>query len=200
MSYSNQQMNDLPTEFSLIDGIIQPAQQLYSKNYDARPCAEISLLVIHNISLPPGEYGSNFIEDLFCNRLNPKAHPFFKSIAHLKVSAHLLIRRSGQVQQFVPLTMRAWHAGQSMFQGRPQCNDFSIGIELEGSDYEPFEPIQYQQLIRITQAIMQQYPAITADRITGHADIAPGRKSDPGPFFAWRDYLQGLSSSARCET
>lgn len=168
---------------------IAEARLVLSSNRDERPAGcEISLLVIHNISLPPGEFGGDWIEDLFLNRLDPQAHPYFKSICELKVSAHLLIRRSGELIQFVPLEQRAWHAGESMFAGVERCNDYSIGIELEGCDEEGFEEAQYQMLGRVTRQLMQRFPAITLDRIVGHSDISPGRKTDPGPAFDWEHY------------
>jgi len=154
-----------------------------SPNCDARPDAELpSLIVIHNISLPPNEYGGNGIVELFTNCLDPQAHPYYQEICHLQVSSHFLIRRDGELLQFVPCTARAWHAGVSQWQGRERCNDFSIGIELEGSDFEAFTEAQYQTLAQLVQALQAAYP-ITS--ITGHADIAPGRKTDPGPFFEW---------------
>lgn len=160
-----------------------------SPNCDARPPGSIiNLLVIHNISLPPNEFGGPWISDLFMNQLDPGFHPYFQEIAQLKVSAHLLIRRDGSALQFVPYTQRAWHAGISCFEGREACNDFSIGIELEGSDQVPFSAAQYTRLARATQTIQQAYPAITMNRIVGHSDIAPGRKTDPGPFFDWEYY------------
>jgi AmpD protein len=166
-----------------------------SPNHDDRPRDTIvDLLVIHAISLPPDEFGGSEVHDLFMNRLNPDEHPYFKSISNLKVSAHLYIRRSGEIIQYVPLHLRAWHAGESCFNGRKQCNDFSIGIELEGTDKTTFMPAQYQQLSRVTRAIMQAYPEITPDSITGHSDIAPGRKQDPGPFFDWDAYKHGIIS------
>jgi AmpD protein len=164
-----------------------------SPNHDRRPPGtEIDLLVIHNISLPPGEFGGPWIDDLFLNRLDPAAHPYFAHIAQLRVSAHLLIRRDGSLTQYVPLALRAWHAGKSSFQGRPDCNGYSIGIELEGSDDQPFEDAQYDRLTRVTREIMALYPAISKDHISGHADIAPGRKTDPGPCFDWQRYLTQL--------
>lgn len=174
-------------------GLITPAQFIASPNYDARPEAiKPDLLVIHNISLPPNEYGGRGVEQLFTNSLNPEEHPYYKDIAHLEVSSHLFIRRAGELIQFVPLHQRAWHAGVSCFDGRERCNDFSIGIELEGSDFEPYEDAQYNTLSLVTEAIVQAYPAITLDRITGHSDIAPGRKTDPGPFFDWQRYRSSL--------
>jgi AmpD protein len=152
-------------------------------------------LVIHGISLPPGEFGGPWIDDLFRNRLDPDAHPYFQGIAHLRVSAHLLIRRDGKLIQYVPLTRRAWHAGPSCFRGREQCNDFSIGIELEGADDVPYADRQYQVLRETIKAVIRRYPSITPHRIAGHSDIAPGRKTDPGPAFEW-GRLSGLVTRA----
>ncbi|RMG36680.1 MAG: 1,6-anhydro-N-acetylmuramyl-L-alanine amidase AmpD [Gammaproteobacteria bacterium] len=168
-------------------------QQTLSPNFDDRPPqTTVDLLVIHNISLPPGRFGGEAVEAFFQNRLDPSAHPYFAEIAHLRVSAHLLVRRDGHAQQFVPLNRRAWHAGASCFEGRERCNDFSIGIELEGTDDQPFSDAQYDRLVELTRAIQARYPAITRDRITGHSDIAPGRKTDPGPCFDWQRYLSRL--------
>jgi N-acetyl-anhydromuramoyl-L-alanine amidase len=174
-------------------GLLEGAQYLPSTNQDNRPDdMAIDVLVIHAISMPPGEYGSGDIERLFANTLNFEAHPFFVPIAGIRVSAHLLIRRNGEVVQFVPFTQRAWHAGASQFEGRARVNDFSIGIELEGSDHTPFEEVQYQSLIEVTRALGHAYPGIVEERIVGHADIAPGRKTDPGPYFNWRRYRNAL--------
>lgn len=151
----------------------------------------VDLLVIHNISLPPGCYGGGYIEALFDNRLDAAAHPYFRDIASLKVSAHLLIDREGRITQFVPFDKKAWHAGQSCFQGREACNDFSIGIELEGCDDEAFTDDQYESLIEVTRLLMANYPRITLDRIVGHSEIAPGRKTDPGPCFDWKRLRDG---------
>jgi len=168
-------------------GRISGLEFIASPNRDARPDPEdISLLVVHGISLPPGEYGGEAITGLFTNTLDPGAHPCFAGIAGLRVSAHLLVRRDGTIIQYVPLTQRAWHAGESEYQGRCRCNDFAIGIELEGRDDEPYEPVQYRHLARLARLCMRQWPAITCERIVGHADIAPGRKTDPGPAFDWR--------------
>lgn len=164
-----------------------------SSNQDERPQGvQVDLLVIHSISLPPGEFGGPWIDDLFLNRLDPAAHAYFRKIEGLRVSCHLLIRRDGQLIQYVPLNRRAWHAGDSNFRGHLGCNDYSIGIELEGSDEHPFTDAQYAALNQATQAIRRHYPAITRERITGHADIAPGRKTDPGPRFDWSRYLNAL--------
>lgn len=157
-----------------------------SPNFDQRHKNEnISLLVIHNISLPPYQYGGPYIEQLFTNRLNPSAHPFFDEIKHLRVSAHFLIRRNGEIVQFVSTENRAWHAGVSSFNGRESCNDFSIGIELEGCDFEPFEPEQYEILSQLTKVLRARY---TLRAVRGHEHIAPGRKTDPGPYFNWQQY------------
>ncbi|MES2562422.1 MAG: 1,6-anhydro-N-acetylmuramyl-L-alanine amidase AmpD [Pseudomonadota bacterium] len=154
-----------------------------SPNYDERPAdTHIELLVIHAISLPPGQFGGAAIEQFFLNQLDVTQHPYFSSIAHLKVSAHFLIRREGALVQFVSCAKRAWHAGESNWRGRSRCNDFSIGIELEGCDETAFMPAQYDSLVALTRAIQATYPI--AD-IVGHSDIAPGRKTDPGPFFDW---------------
>lgn len=180
---------------SMHDGRVDRARQLESPHQDARPDGVvIDLLVIHGISLPPGEFGGGWIEDLFMGRLDATAHPFFEQVAQLRVSAHLLIRRDGQCLQFVPFTRRAWHAGQSSFRGRERCNDYSIGIELEGADETAYEPIQYVQLASITREIMTTYPSVTGERIVGHSDIAPGRKTDPGPAFDWAHYRELLET------
>ncbi|MCD9499631.1 1,6-anhydro-N-acetylmuramyl-L-alanine amidase AmpD [Photobacterium carnosum] len=159
---------------------------------DARPENDISLLVVHNISLPPGEFGGPYIEQLFTGQLDPNEHAYFALIHQFRVSAHCLIRRDGSIIQFVPFNARAWHAGISCFEGRDKCNDYSIGIELEGCDYLPFTDRQYETLATLTQKIMRQYPAITRQRITGHEFIAPGRKTDPGLVFDWHNYKAQL--------
>jgi AmpD protein len=169
-----------------------------SPNADERPQgATVDLLVIHSISLPPGEFGGPFIDDLFRNRLDADAHPYFATLAGLRVSAHLLIRRDGTTTQYVALDRRAWHAGKSVFCGRDHCNDYAIGIELEGTDRAAFSESQYRQLARITQQITLLYPKITTDRIVGHADIAPGRKTDPGRGFDWSLYARMLAGHDR---
>jgi AmpD protein len=168
------------------DGWLQGARRVRSPNHDARPDGTaIDLLVVHGISLPPGEFGGPAIERLFTNRLDPQAHPYFMGIAGLKVSAHLLIRRDGEVVQFVPFGARAWHAGASEFRGRSRCNDFSIGVELEGTDEVPYTARQYARLATVARVLMRAYPAITRARLVGHSDIAPGRKTDPGLAFDW---------------
>ncbi|HLV76410.1 MAG TPA: 1,6-anhydro-N-acetylmuramyl-L-alanine amidase AmpD [Marinobacter sp.] len=165
-----------------------------SPNYGPRPDGvPISLLVVHNISLPPGQFGGGYIEAFFCNRLDPHAHPYFETIAGLQVSAHALICRDGSVVQFVSCLDRAWHAGRSSFDGQEECNDFSIGIELEGTDDLPYTDAQYATLARLARLIMAAWPEITAERITGHSDIAPGRKTDPGDAFGWDRFYQQLN-------
>jgi len=174
-----------------VSGMVQGARFVLSPNCDQRPDgAAVEVLVVHSISLPPSQFGGPAIEQLFCNTLNPNEHPYYREIEGLKVSSHILIRRNGEIVQFVPLTQRAWHAGQSYCEGRTRVNDFSIGIELEGADNVPFEAAQYQALAELTRAIQQVYPGITRDRIYGHDDIAPGRKTDPGPSFDWARYLK----------
>ena len=177
----------------IVNGWLKNGTRTASPNADERPdVADISLLVIHNISLPPGQFGGPHIGKFFCNQLNQEEHPYFAEICHLEVSAHLLIDRHGNVTQFVPFHRRAWHAGVSNFQGRERCNDFSIGIELEGADDIPYTGEQYRQLTDITCAICAEYPMITPERIVGHSDIAPGRKTDPGSTFDWSFYHQLL--------
>ncbi|MCW8827105.1 MAG: 1,6-anhydro-N-acetylmuramyl-L-alanine amidase AmpD [Gammaproteobacteria bacterium] len=178
-------------------GVVSGARQLSSPNFDERSCVGsiedgLDLIVLHNISLPPQQYGADWIEKFFCNQLPATEHPYFAEICDLKVSAHLLINRSGELIQFVPLLKRAWHAGVSSYQGRERCNDFSIGIELEGSDDDPFEPVQYQMLLKVLRSLLAHYTNLQAEHIVGHSDIAPGRKTDPGPYFDWallRNYL-----------
>ncbi|ACT49118.1 1,6-anhydro-N-acetylmuramyl-L-alanine amidase AmpD [Methylotenera mobilis] len=165
------------------DGFVTQAQQIASPNFDARPDHEISMIVIHNISLPPSQYGGNGIIELFTNQLNPDEHPYYATIHSFKVSAHFLIRRDGTLIQFVSCLERAWHAGKSNWQTRERCNDFSVGIELEGSDFEAFEEVQYQTLNKLVASLKRNY-AIQA--IVGHSDIAPDRKTDPGPYFDWQ--------------
>lgn len=182
-----------------LQGRLSGARQLPSPNCDARPDpADISLLVIHAISLPPDRFGGAWIDDLFTNRLDPAAHPYFATIHTLRVSAHLLIRRDGEVVQYVPFRERAWHAGASSFRGRERCNDFSIGIELEGCDTQAFTDRQYRQLVTATRALLTAYPRLSHEAIVGHSDIAPGRKTDPGPCFDWARYRAALGPTPRC--
>ena len=168
-------------------GLIKEARQQTSPNFDARPIeTDISLIVIHGISLPPGKYGGDYIDQLFCNKLNPNDHPYFKEIEGLKVSSHILIRRDGELIQYVPLQQRAWHAGISCFEKRDCCNDFSIGIELEGEDETPYTAVQYQALSKLIKSLIDSYPNLNEKTIAGHSDIAPGRKTDPGAAFDWK--------------
>jgi len=172
------------------EGHLTPVKYIPSPNCDERPDRnDISLLVIHAISLPPEEFGGESVIELFTNQLDPQAHPYYQTLTGLKVSSHFFIRRDGEIIQFVPCSLRAWHAGASNWQGRSHCNDFSIGIELEGSDNQPFEPVQYTRLTELTRALQTNYPI---RHIVGHADIAPQRKTDPGPYFDWQSYRQAI--------
>ena len=164
-----------------------------SPNFSDRLNEEISLLVIHNISLPPGQFGNNFVDQFFTNKLDPKKDPYFEEIYEMKVSSHLFIDREGLLTQFVPFDRAAWHAGISEFKGRDNCNEFSIGIELEGTDDLEYPPNQYKTLIEATKALMEAYPNISVDNIVGHKDIAPIRKTDPGEAFDWDLYKSSLS-------
>lgn len=169
--------------------IYQPARQCPSPHFNERPDQiTVDLLVIHNISLPPECFGGGHIESFFQGSLDCQQHPYFQTIADLRVSSHFLICRKGLVTQFVDCNKRAWHAGQSVWQGRDNCNDYSIGVELEGTDTIPYTEEQYQTLVTLTRWLQQQYPAITSDRIVGHSDIAPGRKTDPGSAFDWKHF------------
>jgi len=177
------------------DGWLEAVRRVPSPHCNARPAGTvIDLLVIHNISLPPGAFGGPWVEQLFCGQLDPDAHPYFATIASNPVSAHLFIRRDGETVQFVDLWQRAWHAGRSCWHGRSECNDYGIGIELEGTDETPFTAAQYQRLAALTGEIMRRFPAITAERIVGHSDVAPGRKTDPGPAFDWDRYRRLLAA------
>ncbi|MGD8570739.1 MAG: 1,6-anhydro-N-acetylmuramyl-L-alanine amidase AmpD [Gammaproteobacteria bacterium] len=176
-------------------GLLDAARQLASPNCDDRPdVADISLIVVHGISLPPGEYGGPWIDALFTNQLDPNAHPYFQEIHQLEVSSHLLIRRDGEIVQYVPFHKRAWHAGRSSFENRERCNDFSIGIELEGTDDQPYEQSQYEQLASVIDSLCDTYQELNTGRIAGHCDIAPGRKTDPGPSFDWNKLRELLKS------
>ncbi len=184
-------------------GLIESARQCPSPNFDER-CRDddMSLIVIHNINLPPNQYGGDGIDQLFTNTLDKDEHPYYQDIHHLRVSSHLLIRRDGEIVQYVPFHKRAWHAGVSQFLGREVCNDFSIGIEMEGSDFEPFTQQQYDVVNTVIMSLLITYPSLKAEAITGHEHIAKGRKTDPGPFFEWQqlsDYL-GTSLPANCES
>ncbi len=175
-----------------LNGRVGGARQVPSDNQDERPAGiKPSLIVIHGISLPPGRFGGPHIDRLFTNRLEAHAHPFFGDIAGLRVSSHLLIRRDGRVTQYVPLHRRAWHAGRSSYAGRTNCNDFSVGIELEGADDVPYTLVQYRRLAALIRALRRAIPSLARAAVVGHSDIAPGRKTDPGPAFDW-SRLRGL--------
>jgi len=179
--------------FTVQNSLLIPARQIPSPNYNERPPGTvIDLIVLHNISLPPGQFGGPYIDALFTNTLSPSIHPSFADLAGIEVSAHLLLDRQGKVTQYVPFNKRAWHAGQSVFQGRKNCNDFSIGIELEGYDTLAYSDAQYTYLPQIINALRIAYPAISLQRITGHSHIAPGRKTDPGGAFDWPRLLAKL--------
>jgi AmpD protein len=176
-------------------GNARSALQVASPNCDERPAgASIELLVVHGISLPPGEFGGPGIVELFTNRLDPASHPYYAQIASLKVSSHFLIRRDGALLQFVPCAKRAWHAGESSWRGRGRCNDFSVGVELEGTDDQPYEAAQYVTLARLTRALARRYGI---EDVVGHSDLAPGRKTDPGPAFDWLRYRRMASIRPR---
>jgi len=178
---------------STVPGIYPDARFVRSPFHDERPeASDISLIVIHGISLPPEQFGGLFVEQLFMGTLNADVHPYFAQIAHVKVSSHFYIKRCGELLQFVNCEHRAWHAGVSSFEGRERCNDYSIGIELEGSDTQHYDARQYPVLTRLTQWLLAQYPNTGSNRIVGHEDIAPGRKTDPGPYFDWGRFRQSL--------
>lgn len=186
-------MNGTCEPWRLENGWLDAARSVPSPNFNPRPPGmQVGLIVIHNISLPPGEFGGDHIEALFLNCLDPGHHPYFADIAHLEVSAHFLIRRDGEVVQFVSTDDRAWHAGQSHWCGLDNCNDFSVGIELEGTDDTPYSNEQYDSLERLVRALREQYPDIAPDAMVGHCDIAPDRKTDPGPAFDWRRLMSVL--------
>jgi len=177
----------------IIDGWLRWAAHCPSPNFNVRPeNTDISLLVIHNISLPPGEFGGGYVQKFFQNTLDTNLHPYFSTIAELKVSAHLFIERDGKVTQFVSFDARAWHAGSSSFAGVADCNNYSIGIELEGADDIPYSDAQYRALEKVSRQLLLNYPKLTLERITGHSDVAPGRKTDPGPAFDWQRYRTSL--------
>jgi AmpD protein len=181
-------------------GTLLAARQCHSPNQDARPAGvEADLIVRHGISLPPGEFGGDAIEQLFCGRLDWDSHPYFQTIRGLAVSSHVLIRRDGEVLQFVPFAARAWHAGASCFRGRKTCNDHSIGIELEGADDVSYDDRQYVVLIALLAALLSAYPGLSTRRIAAHSDISPGRKTDPGPAFDWLRLYDGLTRSMAVE-
>jgi len=178
------------------DGWLRAVRRVESPNADCRPAGvDAQLIVVHGISLPPGEFGGSAIDALFCNQLDPDAHPYYCEIASLEVSAHALIRRDGDITQYVPFHLRAWHAGQSSYQGREACNDFSVGIELEGCDTLPYEDAQYRSLSQLILALRRAYPTLATAPVVGHEHIAPGRKTDPGPTFNWQRLTDMISHS-----
>ena len=180
-------------QLQIKDGWLVSERRVLSPHFDQRPePQDISLLIIHYISLPPERFGGGYIDAFFQGKLDPQAHPYFKEISALRVSAHCLIERTGRITQYVNFADRAWHAGLSCFEGREKCNDFAIGIELEGSNEQPFTDAQYSALQALTQEIMRTYPHITKERIVGHCDVSPGRKIDPGQYFDWQRYLQNI--------
>jgi N-acetyl-anhydromuramoyl-L-alanine amidase len=181
-------------------GLMRGVRQVASPNFDSRPeGSEAELIVVHGISLPPGEFGGPWIERLFTNTLPPDVHPYFAAVAPQRVSAHLCIGRDGTLTQYVRFTDRAWHAGQSNYNGREACNDFSIGVELEGTDTVAYDPLQYQALADTVAALCAAYPRLSPERIVGHSDIAPGRKTDPGPAFDWA-HARRLIGAVRART
>ncbi len=179
--------------YKIEQGWLDSVSRVVSPNYNQRPKdTNVNTIIIHSISLPPGQYGGQEVSDFFVNQLESDKHPYFQQIAHLQVSAHVLIKRTGELIQYVNFNERAWHAGQSSFMGEENCNDFSIGIELEGTDSSSFTVAQYEQLTLLVMALMKQYRQISLDRIIGHSDIAPGRKTDPGTGFDWHEWKQKL--------
>ena len=173
-------------------GLLKGAKFVESPNKNERP-NPVSLIIIHGISLPPDEFGGGWIDDFFLNQLDPSAHPYFEEIKEMQVSSHLLIYRDGGVTQYVPFDQRAWHAGLSCYDGKENCNDFSIGIELEGADHMPYTDEQYTVLSNCCQLLIQHYPLLSPDSIVGHCDVAPGRKTDPGDSFDWAKFKDLLS-------
>ena len=182
-------------EIDAATGWIVGIRRIESPNHDERPPGcEPGLIVVHGISLPPGEFGGTGIDELFCNALEPTKHPYYAQICHLRVSSHALISRTGRVTQYVSFGKRAWHAGESSYCGRESCNDFSIGIELEGEDDVAYDDRQYDTLAAVLDALLRAYPAITPREIAAHSDIAPGRKTDPGPAFDWLRLYDALDT------
>jgi AmpD protein len=189
-----------PLRIEPATGLLAGVRQVLSPHFDARPAGVApELIVVHGISLPAGEFGGPWIDRLFAGNLPPDAHPSFRDTAALRVSAHAVIRRDGALTQYVPFGMRAWHAGRSEYRGRSGCNDFSIGIELEGADAIPYADAQYESLGALVAALLEAYPTLSSERIAGHSDIAPGRKTDPGPAFQWAR-LRDLLAEHRLKT
>lgn len=187
-------MTSAPLKIDSATGLLTGARQVLSPHCDARPAGTVAeLLVVHGISLPPGEFGGPWIDRLFTGTLPPEAHPFFRELAAARLSAHALVRRDGAIVQYVPFGERAWHAGASQYRGRSTCNDFSVGVELEGTDDTPYTEAQYQQLAALAAALLAAYASLSAEHIVGHSDIAPGRKTDPGAAFDWPRFRALLS-------
>jgi AmpD protein len=187
-----------PLKIEPASGLLADTRQVLSPFFDARPTGVLpELIVVHGISMPPGDFGGPWIDRLFTGNLPPDAHPYFKETSKLRVSAHALIRRDGTIVQYVPFGQRAWHAGQSHYRGRAGCNDFSVGIELEGTGEVPYTEAQYNQLAALVEALLAAYPSLSVDHIAGHSDIAPGRKTDPGPSFEWARWRSILRSHGR---
>jgi N-acetyl-anhydromuramoyl-L-alanine amidase len=185
-------------QIDLDSGLMPEVRQLASPNHDSRPLGVVAdLIVVHGISLPPGEFDGPWIDRLFTNSLPPEVHPYFADVSALRVSSHLCIRRDGSVTQYVSFNERAWHAGPSSYDGRNACNDFSIGIELEGTDTLPYEEAQYRALSEVVAALCRAYPQLNPARIAGHSDIAPGRKTDPGPAFDWPHARRLIEAACR---
>ena len=183
-----------PLKIDSATGLLAGARQVLSPHCDARPAGTVAeLLVVHGISLPPGEFGGPWIDRLFTGTLPPEAHPYFRELAAARLSAHALVRRDGAIVQYVPFGERAWHAGASQYRGRSTCNDFSVGVELEGTDDTPYTEAQYQQLAALAAALLAAYASLSAEHIVGHSDIAPGRKTDPGAAFDWPRFRALLS-------
>jgi AmpD protein len=177
-------------------GWVRGVRRVVSPNHDERPAGtELTLIVVHGISLPPAEFGNDWIDRFFCNALPGDAHPFFATICQSTVSSHVLIARDGGLTQYVPFDRRAWHAGRSEYRGRAGCNDFSVGVELEGTDELPYEAAQYRALAELVIALRRAYPSLANAEIVGHSDIAPGRKTDPGPSFDWAELTRQLASA-----
>lgn len=187
-------MTSAPLKIDSATGLLTGARQVLSPHCDARPAGTVAeLLVVHGISLPPGEFGGPWIDRLFTGTLPPEAHPYFRELAATRLSAHALVRRDGAIVQYVPFGERAWHAGASQYRGRSTCNDFSVGVELEGTDDTPYTEAQYQQLAALAAALLAAYASLSAEHIVGHSDIAPGRKTDPGAAFDWPRFRALLS-------
>jgi AmpD protein len=185
-------------QVDLKSGLLRNARQIASPNFDSRPTGvESDLIVVHGISLPPGEFGGPWIDRLFTNTLPPDEHPYFAEVAPLRVSSHLVLDRNGEITQYVRFTDRAWHAGKSMYEGREACNDFSIGVELEGTDTLPYAAAQYDALAQVVAALCAAYPRLSPHRLVGHSDVAPGRKTDPGPAFDWPRARRLIASACR---